>query len=163
MDWTIQDYGALGEIIGAIGVIATLAYLAFQIRQNTRQLAQNEQTRIASALNASLMLLHDNRAGVALNPEVSEIWLRGLNNPDELTETELYRFRLLFQNAMDGLWLVHSQMVGTGFLPDEWITQRTTLERLITSAGGRWFWSQFKDNYPDSYCHEVENILELNL
>lgn len=34
MDWTIQDYGALGEVIGSIGVIATLVYVAIQIRQN---------------------------------------------------------------------------------------------------------------------------------
>ncbi len=34
MDWTIQDYGALGELIGSVGVIATLVYVAIQIRQN---------------------------------------------------------------------------------------------------------------------------------
>ncbi len=30
---TIMELGALGEILGAIGVIITLAYLAVQIRQ----------------------------------------------------------------------------------------------------------------------------------
>ena len=31
-----QLLGNYGEFVGAIGVVITLAYLAFQIRQNTR-------------------------------------------------------------------------------------------------------------------------------
>lgn len=30
---TIQDWGAMGEVVGAIAVVVTLAYLATQIRQ----------------------------------------------------------------------------------------------------------------------------------
>ena len=33
MNW--EAIGAVGEIVGAIAVIATLAYLAIQVRQNT--------------------------------------------------------------------------------------------------------------------------------
>lgn len=34
MNW--DALGAIGEMLGAIGVIATLLYLSVQIRQNTR-------------------------------------------------------------------------------------------------------------------------------
>ena len=34
MNW--ESIGAIGEVLGAIGVIATLLYLSVQIRQNTR-------------------------------------------------------------------------------------------------------------------------------
>ena len=34
MNW--EALGAIGEIVGAVAVIATLGYLAVQIRQNTR-------------------------------------------------------------------------------------------------------------------------------
>ena len=34
---TIQDLGSLGELIAAVATIATLVYLAMQIRQNTKQ------------------------------------------------------------------------------------------------------------------------------
>ena len=33
MDW--EAIGAIGEVLGAAGVLATLVYLATQIRQNT--------------------------------------------------------------------------------------------------------------------------------
>jgi len=34
MEWSIQDLGALGELISAIVVVVTLVYLARQVRQN---------------------------------------------------------------------------------------------------------------------------------
>ena len=49
MEWTIQDLGAIGEFVGAIGVVPTLIYLAYQIRQNTFQLEQNTLTARAAA------------------------------------------------------------------------------------------------------------------
>ena len=38
MNW--GAIGAIGEVIGAAGVILTLVYLAYQIKQNTIQLKQ---------------------------------------------------------------------------------------------------------------------------
>ncbi len=35
MTLTIQDLGALGELLGSVAVLATLVYLALQTRQNT--------------------------------------------------------------------------------------------------------------------------------
>ena len=44
---SIMELGALGEFVGAIAVVVTLAYLAVQIRQNTR--AMEESRRLALA------------------------------------------------------------------------------------------------------------------
>jgi hypothetical protein len=44
---TWEAIGAIGEVLGALGVIATLGYLAVQVRQNTR-------TSRASALSLAL-------------------------------------------------------------------------------------------------------------
>ena len=35
-EMTIQDWGSVGELVGAIATVATLVYLAIQIRTNTR-------------------------------------------------------------------------------------------------------------------------------
>ena len=35
---TIQDLGSIGELIAAVATLATLVYLAVQIRQNSRML-----------------------------------------------------------------------------------------------------------------------------
>ncbi len=44
MNW--EAIGAVGEILGALGVIATLIYLALQIRQNTRSIQANRLNEI---------------------------------------------------------------------------------------------------------------------
>ena len=56
--------GNLGEFVGAIGVVVTLVYLAYQIRQNTRQLEQNVTIAKATAVNASTIAQSDIRRSI---------------------------------------------------------------------------------------------------
>jgi len=51
---SIQDWGSVGEVIGAIGVIITLVYLAVQIRQNTRQIRNEGHQAITDAYSETL-------------------------------------------------------------------------------------------------------------
>ena len=44
---TIMELGALGELLGAFGVIVTLAYLAVQIKQNTHSIDENKRLALA--------------------------------------------------------------------------------------------------------------------
>ena len=48
MNW--EAIGAVGEVLGALGVIATLGYLAAQIRQNTRALHSSSCSQNAEQL-----------------------------------------------------------------------------------------------------------------
>jgi hypothetical protein len=50
---TIQDLGSIGDFVGGIGVVVTLAFLIFQIRQNTAQLRQQNKLSAVSAARAS--------------------------------------------------------------------------------------------------------------
>ncbi len=55
MTLTIQDLGALGELLGSIAVLVTLVYLAFQTRQNRMAIsAQLDAARINSVLTEKL-------------------------------------------------------------------------------------------------------------
>ncbi len=55
MTLTIQDLGALGELLGSIAVLVTLVYLAFQTRQNTMAIgAQLDAARISAVQGINL-------------------------------------------------------------------------------------------------------------
>ncbi len=55
MTLTIQDLGALGELLGSLAVLVTLIYLALQTRQNTLAIAaQLDAQRISSTLQLGL-------------------------------------------------------------------------------------------------------------
>ncbi len=85
---TIQDLGSLGELIAAIATVATLAYLALQIRHNTRALEHAEQREILDDGNLW-------RSHLIQNPEIAELYRKGLLDPKALDPIERLRFRML--------------------------------------------------------------------
>ena len=97
-----QLLGNYGEFVGAIAVFATLAYLAVQVRQNTK-------AERRTALNLSIRNFISIRQAVFENAEVSAISMKGLNDPDSLDELESYRFRLFMYNAMLSFWHIYAE------------------------------------------------------
>jgi len=161
MEWTIQDLGAVGEFIGAIGVVITLVYLAYQIRQNTSQLQQNILIAKAAAVNASNIALRVTRQSIFESTEMPEIFLRGNENPQELGEMAMLRYRLVMQNVTEVMVDIYTQTLMTGFSPETWATQGVTLvERVLGCPGGEWYWAQYASNYPSSFRTEVDRILK---
>ena len=86
MNW--EAIGAIGEVLGAAGVIATLAYLAVQIRDSNR-VAEHASFKNILALNISSF--HEMSEG-----ENGDVIMKGLLNYDELTGRE----KLIFDNVM---------------------------------------------------------------
>jgi hypothetical protein len=160
VEWTIQDLGAVGEFVGAIGVIVTLIYLAYQIRQNTVQLRQNVVTAQAAAVNASNITLRENRQSIFESAAMAEIFVRGNEDPLNLSEIELLRYRLVMQNIVEAMLDIYTQTAVTNFSPETWATQGVTLvERALGTTGGGWFWDNYANNYPKSFRSEVDRIL----
>ena len=158
MNW--EAIGAIGEIVGAIGVIVTLGYLGFQIRQNTAQLEQNERTSIAAAVSVSATNYRENRRYIYTSRDIAAVVLRGMSDQKSLDEIDRYRFRLILQNTMDALWDVYSQTVITGFSPETWQTQGVGLvRRVFATDGGSWFWTNYQDEYTDEFRTEIDRIL----
>lgn len=56
MNW--EAIGAIAEVIGAVAVVASVIYLAFQVRENTRLSA--EQT-VATAIDAFIDWMESTR------------------------------------------------------------------------------------------------------
>jgi hypothetical protein len=68
---TIQDLGALGELLGSVAVLVTLIYLALQTRQNTMAIgAQLDGARVTSTMSLSLAAVTSNELQDALNEDL---------------------------------------------------------------------------------------------
>ena len=57
MTLTIQDLGALGELLGSLAVLATLIYLALQTRQNTMAISAQLDAATMLARQEGLLLM----------------------------------------------------------------------------------------------------------
>jgi len=79
MDW--NTVGAIGEMLGAIGVILTLIYLAIQIKDSARAARSAAVTDATTAMQAFYLELGSN----ALS---SQLFLRGLTKPDSLSKED---------------------------------------------------------------------------
>ena len=88
---TIQDWGAIGEIIGALAVVASLIYLAMQIRQNTRQIALSLESIKLAAFERNVESGNRAREFLISDPELTDLFLKGLADFRGLRSTERFR------------------------------------------------------------------------
>jgi hypothetical protein len=158
MNWEAID--AISQMIGALGVIATLGYLAFQIRQNTKQLRHNERAAIAASANLSATNYRENRRQIYANSELAEIHIKGIADPESLNEVERFRFRLVLSNFVDANWDMYVNTVVMGFSPEAWSAHGSkVLRRVLGTPGGRWFWNDFCAEYPEDFRLEIDRII----
>jgi hypothetical protein len=90
---TLQDLANLGEVIGAIAVIASLIYLAFEIRQNTQAMRRAATQDIHRSLNEQARCLVE-------SPDLAALFFRASQRPSELTGEERFRFQMLLTYAL---------------------------------------------------------------
>jgi hypothetical protein len=147
-----EAIGAIGEILGAAGVIATIGYLAIQIRQNTR----TQQSAIAQATTSSRTSWYDL---VISDPEVGEIWMKGISQPSSLSAHEQSRFIWMLARIFSNLEEFHLQYQH-GMLPeDQWLTYRKFGRTMLENEFINEWWNSgvavftpsfIKDLAPDS-------------
>jgi hypothetical protein len=155
---SIQDLGAIGEIVGAIAVVVSLVYLATQIRQGNRQIQENTNALRAAAVHSSLTFTFNNRAATFSDAGTADIYFRGMNDFESLNELERDRFRLIITNVFDSFLNMYSQTKLTGFSPETWISQEYIVKRVMSAEGGKWYWENFRDAYPENFRSEIRRI-----
>ena len=150
MNW--EAAGAIGEMVGAMAVFFTLAYLAIQIRQNTRAVR-------ASALDSSINAISAVREKLIESEEASSIFRRGSEDPKSLDDTELLRYRLIVTNVLWSVLNLHSQSKYANLSEDIWECQKPTIRRILNCPGGVWYWSEYKHELEETFVNEVDSIL----
>ena len=83
MNW--EAIATISEVIGAVGVIVTLVYLAIQIRQNTA--AQSAATELEKSTSYSGL-----HSYIASSETLADIWEKGFDDAESLTPHEKRRF-----------------------------------------------------------------------
>jgi len=124
---TITELGALGEFVGAIGVVITLVYLAIQIRQNTHAmeenrrlaLAQTYQVRADALQNMLVQAANSEHIGPILAKLTSAGYPEDVSSLEELTPIERGRFRQ-WQIAQHTHWDNMFYQYQQGFLDEEY-------------------------------------------
>lgn len=150
MNW--EAIGAVGEILGAAGVIITLAYLAVQIRQNTKVARSTVRQSIAESAQSL-------SADIISSPDMAEILIRDMNG-EELTQVESLRMQGRCYRDMQHWENIFFQM-REGLLPqEEWSGFRNNLAALMVIPSYREYWKQESSLYSKSFQREMAIVLE---
>ena len=102
---SLEAWAAIAEIIGAIAVVMTLAYLAVQIRQNSSAIRSSNAATI-----------HINTQNLAQAPmmdrELGDIILRAINGEEELSPSEKLAANAWFYQFLKSAELAHHSYLG---------------------------------------------------
>ncbi|MEM9177999.1 MAG: hypothetical protein AAGC67_22595 [Myxococcota bacterium] len=147
---TIQELGSLGEFLAAIATLATLIYLARQVRENTRAL-DAESDRAAhtfSAVSAHTLGIHKQAASV---------FRRGIANPADLDPDEQIQFSFLFAPLVNQAHSVHQDARRGMGERDESHTEIAL--GLLQTPGGRAYWATSRMGYGPEFRKLVDDAL----
>lgn len=147
---TISELGSVGELVGAVATIATLAYLAVQIRSSTR-----------AVNSASAQSVHESFATwyrmLATDGELSDLTAKGLGDYSALSDSEKGRFVavamaiLLCSQDAFAKWR-------EGSLSGElWSGWEHVVMNLLHTPGGKMFWQERRYLFGASYQGHIEN------
>ncbi len=149
---SLGDLANLGQIIGAIAVVISLFYVAYQIRQNTN-----------AVRSATAQSVHEHFAKwyhlLAADGDLSQIVANGLHDYSSLSEQEKARFIATFM-----AFLSYSQNAflkwREGLLASPlWMGWELLIVNLICAPGGRTFWKERSYLFGEEFRQHVESDL----
>ena len=148
MDW--DAIGAIGEIVGAVAVVASLVYLATQIRTQIRE------SRLAASRELTANLIETYSA--LQTPQMADIWARGSKNYDALTESEKIQILAFFQRYFRALENAFHQ-ASDGLLNQQvWDGIARHIGGVMSTEAAQRIWSVRKDNYSENFQEFIESI-----
>ena len=151
MNW--EAIGAIGEIFGALAVVATLMYLARQMRQDAR--ATTGETMGSWLADYNNMLLEISR-----DPELAKIFRQGLTDFEQLNENDQMRFHT---------WMVaHLLNAQTVFLQlEDGIMHQRIADQILPvnaamldSKGGTYWWGTARSIWRPEFVDHMDKLIE---
>ena len=148
---TFEQLGGIGEFIGALAVLASLVYLAGEIRRNTKA------TRLATLQSAlgSVQQLFD---APARDAELTRIIRLGMVDRSQLTEDESARLGWWINSVLrhsENTFVQHR----SGMLDDQiWAARAHQIRNFFSSPTVLKFWGSTSEGYHEDFREWVSSL-----
>jgi hypothetical protein len=144
--------GAIAELLGALGVIASLLYVAAQIRDNSRVVQASTSQAVADSAQARLL-------AVAQSPSLASTLAKLVDSPTEPTSAETIQatyFRTASFKGFENQFFQYRQ----GLLrADTWNGYEFFLLANLRAPSAREWWERSKDGFDPAFRTHVETLL----
>lgn len=155
----LDALGNIGDFLGGIGVVVTLVYLAFQIRQNTDQLRSDAKQRELSSLDEMNRALLSWQSEIVSSPEVADIWRRGIFGGESLRGDDRLRFEYHGASILQIWQGNYFRYLETGD-SDNWGSNEKHIRMFLSWPGFRAFWDSTKHLYADRFVVKIDQLGE---
>ena len=149
MNW--NAISAIADAIGAVAVVVTLAYLAVQIRQNTRAIRGSTLDSITAHQQNELRWSSD----------VGHAFRKSLDNPNLLNEEETW---LMSEWMTAALIARHNEFCQytQGLLgEDGWKTSENIIRYVLSSEWAQRWWKIYgRNHFSEPFVCRVDEIIE---
>jgi hypothetical protein len=148
----LSEAASWAEIISAVGLVVSLIYVGIQVTDNTSAM------RSETASNASTQFI-DWYTHLSGDPELMDVWLRGVTAPETLDEQQSLRFVFLLHIIMlqfqNNYYLVEE-----GTLDEKMLYAiNNTLATIRGTPGFELYWSLRRELFNREYQAFVERLM----
>ncbi len=148
MNWA--QIGAVAEMLGAIGVIASLVYLATEIRNQNRQSRLDAMHEISSAFREAIAQL--------LEGDIVDIFVSALDNFEVLPDAAKVRF-IIAMTAIFRAWEEAYIQFDDGNLDARiWKPMTSHYEFIMSTPPAMRVWSMRKQHFDEKFRLYVDSI-----
>jgi len=146
---TLEQLANIGEIIGGIGVVISLVYLAIQIRANT----EAERTSTYQSIVSDFGALNNTMAST---PELSHMFVEAMEDYHQLSSDDKARISQLFFQCFryfENMFYQHQK----GFLDEEvWIGWKRLMLTYYSRPGFQTWWEHRRDVFSEPFAVFLE-------
>lgn len=148
MNW--DAIGAIGEIIGAAAVVASLVYLAVQIRSQNREARMASVHQVVEGYRTSISWLKD--------PSMASVFIDAMENYDALTAKDRLQFDMYVTNTMRAFEEAYVQWKAKRLDDDTWEAAMAPVKDVVATETFEKFWARRKHHFRKDWAEYIDKL-----
>ena len=146
----LTEYAQIAEIVAALCVVISLAWVAIELRMNTNEVRNSNAMELINMATQNQMML--------ASSDISELfWKASIN--EELTPAEAARLNLLFNGLIQEVESAHYQFEQGRLDSQIAAAWDVRLLGILSSTVGQNYWQQSKILYTERFQQHVERLI----
>jgi len=154
MNW--DAIGAIGEVLGAVAVVATLFYLAIQIRQNSRSVEQSVRALRLSAAEGTVEGFSRYRERISRS-EGSALVAKGRQDYTKLSDAEQIQFDAIMGEYMFSYWALFLRREEGMYDAADWGAHMLALKDTLSWPGTAAWWRVRQSGFSPKVVAELQS------
>ncbi len=148
----LEQLANLGEFVSGVAVIASLIYLAIQIRQNTQSVKSS--TLATNTTNWSSMLVN------MASDDKSEAYLSGIMGKEDISAAHFLQFVQIARAMLISFETQYYQCQSGALDKDIYLGyQRACTDQMLVFPGFQMVWEITREGFSPAFSELVENLI----